>query len=489
MNYLENRWIISFIVCLALASVVSSSWAGKVVGCYVSGDTSGNKTGKPLGSAKNPYDSLAAVAANAQCNEIIVVYSGVTLDGGITLRPGQKLIGEKGPLGSLPVITNGSGHGIQLATDNTIKHLHVQNAWHSGIAGQDVGTLKLQDVTITGAGQSNELTSWIGFDVAYPSVLLSSASDSNVEITHSEFGESNGSSIAYAQFFGHGEIELYRVIIRDQGDLAGAFASPGLAVFSVVNSIVDVSVTDSSVTNIGAGGSNSDGLLLLNMGNGGMNVDINGYSYLNPDGDGGGSATGIEMGNLFGPGGGFFNATVINSTIEGSTSVGIHVVDQQNGGGDTLEVTLENNNLIGNRSGICVCIVDTPDSDVRVTIRDNFVIDSVEFGIYGFYQFGPLAQFAVLMEENTISNNGLAGVYFYKFSATADVENIDAGLGGLDSIGHNRILNSGLFDIISEGVHISAANNWWGSATGPSFVGEFDGGTVNVIPFLTADPD
>ena len=53
----------------------------------------------------------------------------------------------------------------------------------------------------------------------------------------------------------------------------------------------------------------------------------------------------------------------------------------------------------------------------------------------------------------------------------------------------NRFLSNGNQDIISFGMPVSAANNWWGSDAGTSNVVEAYGGTVDYTPFLLADPE
>jgi hypothetical protein len=66
---------------------------------------------------------------------------------------------------------------------------------------------------------------------------------------------------------------------------------------------------------------------------------------------------------------------------------------------------------------------------------------------------------------------------------------LDAGLGDLGSAGQNRIIGTVGTDILSDGMPVSAANNWWGSESGPGSVVELNGGTVDVDPILTTDPN
>jgi hypothetical protein len=79
-------------------------------------------------------------------------------------------------------------------------------------------------------------------------------------------------------------------------------------------------------------------------------------------------------------------------------------------------------------------------------------------------------------------------------------QDMDAGLGGLGSQGQNRIIDSHVADIYvgafdccgvppTPSFTVDAANNLWGSASGPASVVELNGSTVDVDPFLTTDPN
>ena len=111
--------ITRYTLCAVLASCAGNAWAQKSSDCHVIGDTSGNDTRETLGSMDNPYGSLADVEADEACKTIKVLWSETALDGGILLKPGQKLEGREGPRGALPVITNSNparhgGRGVFL---------------------------------------------------------------------------------------------------------------------------------------------------------------------------------------------------------------------------------------------------------------------------------------------------------------------------------------------------------------------------------------
>src|SRR5436190_16524059 len=89
------------------------------------------------GSARSPFNSLAAVEAASAPGDSIVVDSGpAPLDGGIALKPGQRLMGAGG------VITNTTdshvdGDGVRLADDTTVTNLVIRVTRRGGIYGLD----------------------------------------------------------------------------------------------------------------------------------------------------------------------------------------------------------------------------------------------------------------------------------------------------------------------------------------------------------------
>ncbi len=512
-----NKWTIRFIVCLALASIASSSWAGKSVSCYVSGDTSGNDTKKPLGSAKNPYDSLAAVAANSQCNKIIVLYSGVTLDGGIVLRDGQKLEGEKGPGGELPVITNSAlppqGYGVVLARNNQLKHLHIRDTQDSGIFGSALlippydfgGDVMIQSVLVTGANQSGSFEPLLG--AAYPSIVLVPATDANITIKNSEIGAANVGSIGIFQLAGYGDVRISNTMVRDQGQLSDEFElSPGIWVAAVGDSSMDVVVVDTTVSNIGSEfQSNSDGLILVNSGTGKMTVKVDGYYYSNPDDGGqGGTSQGIEMG-LIDALGASFDGVVTNSVIEGAYAGGIQVLNQSfdddSRNNNLLNVQIRDNEIYDcDGGGISLDIGGSPFGSYFMTVENNLIVNTAFAGISFTNFISQQTLVEMLIQNNTVvgANYGLA--FEQVVGASVDSLSLDAGLGGLGSLGQNRIIDSQIADVFVEAFDCcgfpptppfsaDAANNWWGSDSGPATVVELGGATVNVDPYLTTDPN
>src|SRR3954447_10715055 len=112
------------------------------------------------GSAAAPFGSLAEVeAASGPGDTIVVDPAGAALDGGIALKPGQRLAGGPASAGAAPVLTNTQasrldGDAVRLADGVTVSGIVVRGAVRGGIYGLDtVG------VTIAGNDVSGHNTS------------------------------------------------------------------------------------------------------------------------------------------------------------------------------------------------------------------------------------------------------------------------------------------------------------------------------------------
>ena len=111
---------------------------------------------------------MAVQTASAPNDQILVLPANSSvppLDGGIALKPGQKLIGLD-PFATLadaddsaPRITNSSaslngGSAVVLSNNNEVANLVILNSWKSGILGTDVIAANVHDNQITGQNQS-----------------------------------------------------------------------------------------------------------------------------------------------------------------------------------------------------------------------------------------------------------------------------------------------------------------------------------------------
>src|ERR1700723_89503 len=121
------------------------------------------------GSEQAPFNSLAAVEhASAPGDEIVVLVSPMSsppLDGGIALKPHQKLTG-RGPsvtsgtaLTEAPRITNSSGESnsgdaVVLADYTEVSNLVIVKSFRGGIYGSDVTDVNIHDNNLSGTNTS-----------------------------------------------------------------------------------------------------------------------------------------------------------------------------------------------------------------------------------------------------------------------------------------------------------------------------------------------
>ncbi|MEC3915543.1 hypothetical protein [Nocardia sp. CDC160] len=138
---------------LAAAEPDSSTW-------YVRAGALAGGTG----SAEAPFDSLARVESVSRDGDTIIVQSSMaTLDGGIALKPGQKLLGD-GPavVGAtdtvaLPRIANTTGNhdgdAVRLAAGAEVRNLVITGARRGGIYGSDAADVVISGNDVTGTNQ------------------------------------------------------------------------------------------------------------------------------------------------------------------------------------------------------------------------------------------------------------------------------------------------------------------------------------------------
>jgi hypothetical protein len=112
----------------------------------------------------HPFGSTAAIEDASEPGDMIVLLPGdVPFDGGLTLKPGQILVGQP-EAHTLPVITNTSaerngGNGIVLADSVRILNLRVAETQASGIYGADVTGVTISRVDVVGANRAPSQTS------------------------------------------------------------------------------------------------------------------------------------------------------------------------------------------------------------------------------------------------------------------------------------------------------------------------------------------
>ncbi len=149
-------------LCLALASAAGVTY-GKTWFVRAGAAAGGS------GSRSAPFDSLAAVErASAAGDEIRVLPAPLDvppLDGGIALKPGQRLIGvgsavdSARPPGTAPRITNSdsarnSGDAIVLANDVEVANLVILKSFRGGVYGRNVSGAMIHGNDLSGTDTS-----------------------------------------------------------------------------------------------------------------------------------------------------------------------------------------------------------------------------------------------------------------------------------------------------------------------------------------------
>ena len=135
------------------------------------------------GSEARPFNSLAAVARASEPGDEITVLpaplSEPPLDGGIALKPGQRLRGGgppvagSRPLGRVPRITNSgaavnSGDAVVLADHVQVSNLVIVKAVRGGIYGHDVTGARIQGNDLSGTNTSCTPGLYVYFPVQQP---------------------------------------------------------------------------------------------------------------------------------------------------------------------------------------------------------------------------------------------------------------------------------------------------------------------------------
>ncbi|MDQ2994644.1 MAG: hypothetical protein M3R00_06825, partial [Pseudomonadota bacterium] len=149
----HKTFSLSVIMASLFAVGTTNAYASK--SCFVKFGGTGNGT-----SASKPYGSLQQVENNNSCKVIHVLPGTSPLDGGITLKDGQKLFGsvdDNAPQQDLPTISNTTnadilqaGPVIRLANNNSVKNLNLL-ALSIGILGDNITGANLKNLAITKA--------------------------------------------------------------------------------------------------------------------------------------------------------------------------------------------------------------------------------------------------------------------------------------------------------------------------------------------------
>lgn len=453
-----------------------SSSASEALYVWADADASGN------GTQRAPFSSLSqAEAASSEGDTIFLVASarGETLDGEITLKPDQRLIGVAAngdPLERADRrvrVTNSAplpgGIIVNLSQRNEVAGIHFMNMGNAAIAGhgRDYSGTYIHHATFTGHAEEHVedergLVYAVSFDTKDGAVA-------DIRVEDSTFAD--GEDLGAIRVFQSGESRgHYRFRGNDFSDLGGR----AYFVRTQHRSHVETIILDSTADNIGRGERNSDSIIPYLMGQSEQVMLVRNYHFNNSNQEGNASNTGIEA-YMFGSPrpdeanwctGCKLTLKILDSVIENSVTDPIQFSDS--GTNSELSYEIRNTRIIGGDprqggGGISLNAQDVPGGGGSTTllVEDSDVIGTTG---YGFTLNG-------LGDGHTVI--------------------VDLGGGVLGSRGHNRFIDNEKGAMRVPPSRISARHNWW-NGSAPTVYDSDDrpteAPTLLVAPMLPADP-
>ncbi len=466
---------------LALASVCHaqpSNPAGKKY--YVSADARPDGDG----SLRKPFRLLSQAESASAAGDTIYLLSsdsGQILDGGIALKPRQKLIGIGGNGDMLEnaadrvQLTNTSalpgGVMVQLSRYNEVAGIHFMNMGNVAISGSDTdysGTY-IHHTTFSGNAREH-IEDERG--LVY-SISLDAAEGYLDGIRIEDSGFYDGEDLGGIRVFQSGNSRGNYLFQRnDFSDLGGR----AYFIRTRNSSSVETIILDSTADNIGRGERNSDSIIPYLMGQSEQIMLIRNYHFRNTRQEGNRSNTGIEAFMFGQPRADEANwctrcrltLKILDSVIENSVTDPIQF--SNSGRNSDLSYEIRNTRIIGGNpqqggGGISLNLQSVPDSGGRTKLlMEN--TDIVGTTGYGFAM------------NNRGGGDGHAVV-------------VDFGGGALGSLGNNRFVgnNKGAMRVPQN--RITAMHNWWGGGEPMVYDSENQPSSeahVLVEPVLRTDP-
>ena len=454
-----------------LVSGCSESGSLRTAGDGASWFVRAGEPGEGDGSAGSPFGSLAeAEAASADGDVIYLVASFELLDGGIAMKPGQKLIGVRfvnqdaaveGPVVSLTNSTeNLAGVIVRLSERNEvagIRFVDLQNHAIEGV-GVDLSGTHLHHNSFTGAALSDDIIWSIRLEAEVGEIT-------DARVTDSTFRD--GEWLGGIQVVTRGNSSADYQFERNQfSDLGGR----AYHLWSRDQSRIQARILDSSADNIGLGDKNSDSILPHLWDSSEQTVLVRNYRYQNSKQVGNQSNCGIEaflMGPPFPGPEGYCDGCKLKLVIEDS--------DFENPVTDGIQLINFGSNSI-----------------LEVEIRNTRIVDAQPKQVGGGLSL--LAQNADNTGSRTsllVENSDIIGSSGYGFAVSDQGEGhtavIDLGGGELGSAGNNRFVGSATGEVQLINSVAVAKNNWWGGEA-PRIDGEGDGSKLESDPVLEVDP-
>jgi len=440
---------------VALALLSTTAFAAEV---YVQAGAPAGGTG----AQDSPFDSLADAEAASKAGDAIILLPGTgALDGGIALKPGQKLLGRGGD-GKMPQIINintpvQSGVMVRLSTNNEIAGIHFARMRNYAILGDgDFSGLKAHDNLFTGSAKSVEPIYSIHLEASGGEIR-------DVVVANNTFRD--GDDLGGVRVLQRGASKgAYRFEKNRFSNLGGR----AYHIHSMEDARIDSQILDSAADNIGVGNRNSDSIIPYLMGRSRQTMLVKGYRYDNTRQVGNLSNTALES-FLFGwpreDAANFCTACRLDLTIEDSVFA--------NSVTDGLQFT-----NYGDKSVVNVVVRNTK----VVNPKPKQAMGAI--GMTGQKERGRGSKNTILIENSDFIGSSAFG-FSVKDESPESTIVIDLGGGALGSKGGNRIIAAAQGAVRADKLNVmTAKNNWWGGSA-PVIAGE---GQVVSEPSLNTDP-
>ncbi len=447
---------------------------------YVSADA--RPTGD--GSRRTPFLLLAQAESASVAGDTIYLLSsgsGKVLDGGIALKPRQKLLGigvDGGVLENAADrvrLTNTTalpgGVMVQLSEHNEVAGIHFMNMSNVAISGSDTnysGTY-IHHTTFSGNADVH-IEDERG--LVYSVSLEAAGGDlEGIRIEDSSFYD--GEDLGAIRVFHSGDSRGNYLFQRnDFSDLGGR----AYFVQTRHTSRVETVILDSSADNIGRGERNSDSIIPYLMGQSEQIMLIRNYRFRNTKQEGNRSNTGIEAFMFGAPRPDETNwctrckltLKILDSVIENAVTDPIQF--SNSGRNSELSYEIRNTRILGGHpqqggGGISLNLQSVPDSggSTQLLVENSDIIGTTGYGF-------------------AMNNRG---------GGDGHAVTVDFGGGALGSRGHNRFIGNEKGAMRVPQNRITAANNWWDGGKPTIYNSEnqpSDDAAVLVEPVLRTDP-
>lgn len=426
------------------------------------------------GTERSPFGSLREAQDASHDGDrlyVLAADAAAPLEGGIVLKPHQKLIaldarghrarGDE-PVGALGNAADTAAPIIKLSLSNEIAGFAFRDLRNPAILGSDAdySGAYIHGNTFTGVQPSKDLVYAIELDA-------STGVRSKIRVTGNTVRD--GDTLGGVRVIQKGDSTgSYRFEHNHFTDLGGR----AYHIQTLEHAHVDSIILDSDADNIGLGNRNSDSILPYLMGQSSQDMLVRRYHYQNTKQVGNASNTGLEV-FLYGwprPESDRINwctacrikLEIRDSVFKDSVTDGIQLTNF--GSNSRMDVVIRNTQILHSKprqvgGSVSVVAEKEKNSGSRTTV----MIENSDLS--GSSQYG----FAV--EDQGAGHSGT----------------FDLGGGKLGSRGHNRIADGQVGGIKTQANDVSAKNNWWGSATPKvDTIGEHL--NVDLNPMLSKDP-